>query len=40
MIKGEIMTQEEAQVIWKQAGMPIENIPDHEVTTKKIPRKH
>ena len=36
MIKGEVMTQEEARVIWKQAGVPIENPPDQEV---KIMRK-
>lgn len=36
MIKGEVMTQEEARIIWKQAGVPIENIPDREV---KIMRK-
>lgn len=32
MIKGKVMTQEDAQGIWKQAGAPIENPPDREIS--------
>lgn len=30
MIAGKVMTQKEAQVIWKQAGVPIETPPERE----------
>ncbi len=32
MITGKVMTQEEARVIWKQAGVPIETPPDRKTT--------